>query len=286
MKRPSFQFYPGDWTSNSNLRRCSHAEKGIWIDVMCLLHDQEEYGIVRWPLKEIAQAVNCTVAVLRGLVTKGILKGADAPHAVEPFVYVPRSGRKDGDPVILVNAQPGPIWYSSRMVKDEYVRTIRGESSRFGAGDGDAPKVAPKPPLGDGSSASASASPSGKPNSVPIGTDADASPPAGLSAKDAVFHVAVPWLVERGVPDKSARSLMGGAIKQLGDEGAWALVRECMTEKPLEPASWIAAAINARMARTSCKGGRTSRPEKFDPVAYVNKDRITDHERPDDYIDV
>ena len=165
MKRPSFQFYPGDWTSNSNLRRCSHAEKGIWVDVLCLLHDQEEYGIVRWPLKEIAQAVNCTVAALRGLVSKGILKGADAPNSVDPFVYVPRSGRKDGDPVTLVHSQVGPIWYSSRMVKDEYVRTIRGESSRFSAGDGEAPKPqpksAPKPPLGDGSSASSSSSPSG-----------------------------------------------------------------------------------------------------------------------------
>lgn len=158
MKRPSFQFYPGDWQSNSNLRRCSHAEKGIWIDVMCLLHDQEEYGIVRWPLKEIAQAVNCSMAALKGIVSKGILKGAEPGQKTEAFVYVPRSGRKDGDPVTLVEIQDGPIWYSSRMVKDEYVRTIRGESSRFGATDGDSPKDAPKPPFGDGSSSSSPSS--------------------------------------------------------------------------------------------------------------------------------
>jgi hypothetical protein len=125
---------------------------------MCLLHDQEEYGIVRWSLKEIAQAVNCTISALRGLVSKGILKGADASQAVEPFVYVPRSGRKDGEPVTLVQSQIGPLWYSSRMVKDEYVRTIRGEFSRFSACDGDSPKNAPKPPFGDGSSASSSSS--------------------------------------------------------------------------------------------------------------------------------
>ena len=57
MKRPSFQFYVSDWQSNNKLRRCSHAEKGIWLDVMCLMHDSEEYGILRWPLKEVAQAV-------------------------------------------------------------------------------------------------------------------------------------------------------------------------------------------------------------------------------------
>jgi len=247
VRRPSFQFYPGDWTSNSNLRRCSHAEKGIWIDVMCLLHDQEEYGIVRWPLKEIAQAVNCTVSALKGLVTKGILKGADAPNNAESFIYVPRSGRKDGDPVTLVPTQVGPIWYSSRMVKDEYVRTVRGEGSRFGAGDGEAPKLtpkdAPKPPLGDGSSASSSPSPSVKPKAVPIGTDANAS--NGLSAHEAIFQIGVPWLLANGATDK-VRSMLGGAEKHIGADAAWEMVQDCMDKKPLDPISWLAAALNAR----------------------------------------
>jgi len=134
MKRPSFQFYPEDWLSNSNLRRCSHEEKGIWIDVMCLLHDQEEYGIVRWPLKEVAQAVGSTPAKLKGLVTKGVLKGADTGTLAPELVYVPRSGRRDGDPVTLIPEQPGPVWYSSRMVVDEYKRAHAGASTRFKSG--------------------------------------------------------------------------------------------------------------------------------------------------------
>ncbi|MDS1141731.1 hypothetical protein RE432_14920 [Pusillimonas sp. SM2304] len=128
------------------------------------MHDQEEYGVLRWPLKEIAQAVGCSVASLKALSLKGVLKGDDK-HLAEAYVYTPRSGRKVGDPVVLLDTQDGPIWYSSRMVKDEYVRTIRGESSRFGEGDDNpkgkkktAPKDAPKPPLGDGSSSSSSTS--------------------------------------------------------------------------------------------------------------------------------
>lgn len=139
MKRPSFQFYPGDWQSSSNLRRCTHAEKGAWIDVMCLMHDQPEYGILRWSLKEIAQTIGCSVATLKALQSKGVLKGDDK-RLTEEFVYVPRSGRKDGDPVTLVHTQDGPVWYSSRMVKDEYVRTIRAES----AGNGASPQASPK----------------------------------------------------------------------------------------------------------------------------------------------
>ncbi|CAJ6954797.1 Uncharacterised protein [Burkholderia pseudomallei] len=162
MTRPSFQFYPGDWQANSNLRRCTHAEKGVWIDVMCLLHDSEEYGVLRWPLKEIAQAIGAPLATLRAIVHKGVLKGADNGQSCAACIYVPRSGRRDGDPVTLVAEQEGPIWYSSRMVKDEYVRAVRGESSRFQSEDDGAPKSAPKPPLGDGSSSSSSSSSSKK----------------------------------------------------------------------------------------------------------------------------
>jgi hypothetical protein len=171
MKRPSFQFYAGDWQANSNLRRCSLHEKGAWIDMLCLAHDQSEYGVLRWPLSEIARAVAAPLGVLRALVDKGVLKGHDK-HLDEALVYVPRSGRKDGEPVILLPAQPGPIWFSSRMVRDEYIRASRGESSRFSADEdaapkatpNPAPKAAPKPPFGDGSSSSSSSS-----SSIPPG---------------------------------------------------------------------------------------------------------------------
>ena len=157
MKRPSFQFYPGDWSANPNLKRCTFAEKGIWLEVMCLMHDQPDYGVLRWPLKEIAEAVKCKTADLHALIRKGVLKGDDKQLA-DPFIYIPRSGRKDGDPVTLVGTQAGPVWYSSRMVKDEYIRTIRGENTRFGDGNGASSKHSPKSPFGDGSSSSSSSS--------------------------------------------------------------------------------------------------------------------------------
>ncbi len=165
MNRPSFQFYPADWLGNSNLRRCTHAEKGVWLDVMCLMHDSGKYGLLRWSLDEIARAVGCQVENLHSLIAKGVMKGADAGQQCAPFIYVPRSGRKDGDPVTLICQQPGPLWYSSRMVRDEYVRQHRGESSRFQAANAEngetpkaIPKPAPMPPFGDGSSSSSSSS--------------------------------------------------------------------------------------------------------------------------------
>jgi len=274
LKRPSFQFYPGDWTSTSNLRRCSHAEKGIWIDVMCLLHDQEEYGVVRWPLKEIAQAVNCSVAALKGLVVKGILKGGDAGHSVEAFIYVPRSGRKDGDPVTLVPLQNGPIWYSSRMVKDEYVRTIRGESSRFGATDGDAPKQpskgAPKPPLGGGSSSSSSSSPSGKTNSVPDGTDAGASgnspteKSTGQLTKDELWAAGKSLLMQAGMPKAQCGSYVGKLVKDYGDQIVIDAVRTAVVERPADAASFLKATCQTL-------AGHRARPNRQEQLEAKNR---------------
>jgi hypothetical protein len=160
-KRPSFQFYPGDWMSDLKLRRCSPAARGVWVDVLCAMHDSDDaYGILRWPLKEIARTVGASLAHMRELVGKGVLRGSDT-NLIEPLVYVPRSGRKAGPPITLIPTQPGPIWYSKRLVKDDYVRTHRGEATRFGAPPNASPKGGKGEPEGDGSSSSSPSSPSG-----------------------------------------------------------------------------------------------------------------------------
>jgi len=157
MKRPAFQFYPGDWTANAKLKRCTHAERGIWMSVLCLFHDSEEaYGVLHWPLKDVAQAVGCKLAELKSLRDKGVLKGADKGEACEAYVYRARHAGKDGDPVTLLDAQPGPVWYSSRMVRDEYKANVRAGVARENSPIGrpkdppdPAPKPSPKPPTGD-----------------------------------------------------------------------------------------------------------------------------------------
>lgn len=231
MKRPAFQFYPGDWQRNANLRRCSPAARGVWVDVMCLMHDSDEYGVLRWPLKEIAQACGASMAHVRELVDKSVLKGSDKA-AIEAYVYVPRSGRKDGDPVTLLDTQPGPIWYSSRMVKDEYVRTIRGESSRFS----EPPKDAPKPPKGDGStSASAFAT---AVNSEPNGSGG--KPP---TPEEIIFSYGLSLLTNAGTAEKQARSFLGGLRKGRDDVEVVNALRDCIRAKPLQPLEWLAAAL-------------------------------------------
>lgn len=120
-------FMPGDWLRNAKLRRCSLAERGAWIEVMCLLHDSDTYGVLHWPLKEIAAAANVPLPTIKALAAKDVLKGCDT-GACAGFSFVPTTGRKENDPVILLAAQEGPVWYSSRMLRDEYIRQVRADA--------------------------------------------------------------------------------------------------------------------------------------------------------------
>lgn len=115
---------------------------------MCLMHDSDEYGVLRWPLRDIASAVNCKPADLTSLVAKGVLKGCDE-GPVAPYIYIPRSGRKDGPAVPLIESQNGPLWFCSRMIRDEYVRRVSGASTRFQAASNEAPMAAPRRRHGD-----------------------------------------------------------------------------------------------------------------------------------------
>jgi hypothetical protein len=46
-KRPAFQFYPGDWLRDMALRSCSMEARGLWIEMLCLMHDAVPYGHLR-----------------------------------------------------------------------------------------------------------------------------------------------------------------------------------------------------------------------------------------------
>lgn len=163
MKRPSFQFYPADWRNNAKLRRCSWEARGVWLEVMGLMHDGDPYGVLRWSLKEISQALGAPMKALKELVDKGVMHGVEK-GLCEPMIYTPVSGRKSGDPVELIAAQDGPIWYSPRMVRDEYVRTVRGASSRFGGDKGGPPNLSPKVGLGAGEGEGKSGEPKPQPS--------------------------------------------------------------------------------------------------------------------------
>lgn len=43
-KKPWMKFYPADWRSDTQLRSCSAAARGLWVDLMTIMHEADPYG--------------------------------------------------------------------------------------------------------------------------------------------------------------------------------------------------------------------------------------------------
>lgn len=116
MKRPAFQFYPGDWFRDAHLRICSSGARGLWIDMLALMHQAEPYG---------------------HLVFNG--KPLDSPQLAR---MVGESGKdvarwlKELEDAGVPSRTPDGVLYSRRMVRDEAVRNVRATGGEAGAEHG------------------------------------------------------------------------------------------------------------------------------------------------------
>lgn len=82
-KQPGFYFYSGDWIKDPELRRCSKAAKGVWIDMLALLSECSDRGVFMtggepWTDQEIAAAIGGDIAenlkCLEELLRKGVAR--------------------------------------------------------------------------------------------------------------------------------------------------------------------------------------------------------------------
>jgi len=123
VKRPAFQFYPADYRKDPALASCSLAARGLWVELLCVMHESDCYGVLvvngrAMDGKQIARLVGESPATVSKLLAE--LEAAGVP-----------SRNADG------------ALYSRRMVKDEEVRQRRaeggvagGEFGHLGAGHG------------------------------------------------------------------------------------------------------------------------------------------------------
>lgn len=234
------------------------------------MNDSDEFGVLRWPLKEIAQAIGAHAKLLKELADKQVLKGGDA--GCEAFIYTPKHARKLGEPVELIKKTSRPCWFSSRMVTDEWRRSVQGAGTRFtspndaptprvGEDQGEAPNHAPNPRPSDGAT-----SPS-TPSVIPIPSVAKATA-TEVAPTDPVLQVgpgdhgdgwpngqqspeltkAELWsagkslLAAQGVPAAQCGSFVGGLVKEYGDAIVIEAVRAAVLTTPADAKEYLKGA--------------------------------------------
>ena len=111
MKRPSFQFYPSDWLRDTALRTCSIGARGLWMDMICYMHEGNPYGYLKVGNKVIladnlAPMVGSTLEDVEGWLHE--LSDAGVFDVVDGIIC------------------------SRRMIRDEELRQKRAEGGKLG----------------------------------------------------------------------------------------------------------------------------------------------------------
>lgn len=111
-KRPAFLLYTGDWLKDTALRCCSLEARGLWIEMLCYMHDCVPYGYLK---------VNQKVILINNLSAMVGVNLDDAKRLIKELM----------DAGVCQQLDDG-TYYSKRMVKDEEVRLKRATGGHLG----------------------------------------------------------------------------------------------------------------------------------------------------------
>lgn len=59
-KLPALMFYTGDWLKDPQVRRCSPATRGVWVDLLCYMHEDDQCGRITGTLEQLARLCGCS----------------------------------------------------------------------------------------------------------------------------------------------------------------------------------------------------------------------------------
>lgn len=63
-KNPYFPLYTGDWLKDPSVSLCEPATRGIWIDLLCAMHERDRCGVIVGTRDQIARLGRCSAVSL------------------------------------------------------------------------------------------------------------------------------------------------------------------------------------------------------------------------------
>ena len=77
-KLPAFPLYYGDWLRDAAVSACAPATRGIWMDLLCAMHDRGRMGELRGTTDQLARLARCSAAeIVAALTDLQITEAAD-----------------------------------------------------------------------------------------------------------------------------------------------------------------------------------------------------------------
>lgn len=211
MSVPWLKFYPSDWRADPALRTCSIAARGLWVELLCVMHEAEPYGSLR---------VNGTPVSERKIAG---LAGVSIDEAVSLLNELEEAG-------VFSRDEAGAI-FSRRMQRDK----AKADADKANGKRGGNPKITDgvNPPVKGEDKAQ-------RPETRDQMEEASASSKARTSDEFEIWYRLYPHKVQRGTAERA----FAAARKIASLDELMAGLRNYLRSKPADcawrnPATWL-----------------------------------------------
>ncbi|WP_245506237.1 hypothetical protein [Rhizobium ruizarguesonis] len=121
MSAPWLKFFPSDWRADPSLRMCSIAARGLWIEMLCVMHEATPRGTLRVngkPVSDKQMAILAGCSNITGLLQEleeagvfsrepdGTIFSRRMMRDVEKAEQDKANGRKGGNPTLKAGVNP------------------------------------------------------------------------------------------------------------------------------------------------------------------------------------
>lgn len=124
-KIPSFQFYPNDWMGDIELQTCSLEARGLWLEILCLMHRSEPYGYI----VIAGQLLSKNHFTQEQLKSNSIVKQLSNIFRIHLKRFLKLFKELEDNGVIRLN---GDGYYSKRLIKEQQLREKRRAAGSLG----------------------------------------------------------------------------------------------------------------------------------------------------------
>lgn len=226
------KFYTSDWRNDPALKMCSMAARGLWIEMICLMHQATPYGhllvngqcptdaqlavLVGAPSDQIAALLGeLEAAGIFSRTKEGTIYSRKLSRMAKKAATARNNGRKGGNPSLRKERDNQP--------SDK--GRVKGED---------------KPQKPEARSQSSSVS-------------KDTAPPGARDPSKVVFDEGVALLARSGLPEKRARPILGKWRSQYGDEAVISALGRAQREGAIDPVSFCEGVFRFEGKRQASK---------------------------------
>lgn len=234
MKNPWLKFFPADWRADPRVRMCSLAARGLWFEMLCVMHESSPYGHLLIGGKSPADAQLAVLAGTDAHEISSLLSELEGHHVF--------SRTKEG------------VIYSRRMIRDEKRASLARKNGRRGGNPalfGNGAEHPDKAALNGGDKLEKPEAINQNPSLREGASEcAPRLPELNLESekeiKNRLWREGVRFLVEMGgMSEKPARSFIGKCLRLCGDDylALLQMIDAARLKGTRDPQSYIMAAL-------------------------------------------